>query len=56
MTRRASGRLAGDILLGLEVPPEDEALLQQRIADLSNHYQFTELSREGRDVFDMFIS
>lgn len=51
-----AGRQSSGVLLGLQVPPEDSALLQTCIAELGAQYTFTELGKEGKEVFDMFIS
>ncbi|KAL6777354.1 hypothetical protein ACKKBF_B21200 [Auxenochlorella protothecoides x Auxenochlorella symbiontica] len=53
---RRTGRQSSGVLLGLQVPAEDAALLQTCIAELGAQYTFTELGKEGKEVFDMFIS
>ncbi|KAK2077121.1 hypothetical protein QBZ16_004755 [Prototheca wickerhamii] len=52
---RRTGRQSSGVLLGLEISPEQAPALQRCIEQLAEHYTFTELSREGKEVFDMFI-
>ena len=43
-------------LVGMQVPPSDEAAFAEAQSTLRDEFQFDELSGDARDVFDMFIS
>lgn len=53
---RRTGNNASGVLLGIQVPPEDDEEFNASAAALSSDFSFNELSGKAREVFKMFIS
>lgn len=53
---RRTGNQASGVLLGVQVPPQDEEEFQAAVAGLSGDFTFTEMGGRAREVFKMFCS